>query len=340
MKSPLISIIVPVYNTERYLPECLDSILSQSFSDYEIICINDGSTDNSLETLKIYKQKDCRISVYNQENGGLSAARNTGLDQMSGKFVFFIDSDDQMLPGALEKLVSCITEKTDGIISGCAIEYQAHSEMKHSDDLYYTIPYEGSYFVDDELLNSIHVSAWGKLYRTDIIRKYNLKFPEGKNHEDFYWHWCYFSVAKQITLTKSRTVKYFRRPGSIMSQVFEKKSAKAIDHLLIMDDICHFLSKNKILEKKRIIPKLFEASYWFSIQHSPEYESAKILGILISLLQKWKIDCSDHWYLQDVIMGNYEIIVGDVARKKQHDIAFNIKQYLKEEINKIFNINK
>ena len=108
---PKVSVIVPVYNVERYLPECLDSLLGQSFQDFEAICVNDGSPDNSIKILDQYAQKDRRIKVITQENQGLAGARNTGLDHVKGRYVFFLDSDDTLPLDALEILVK-IAETT------------------------------------------------------------------------------------------------------------------------------------------------------------------------------------------------------------------------------------
>ena len=103
-QKPLVSVIVPVYNVEKYLEECLDSIINQTLEDIEIICVNDGSTDNSLKILKKYAKKDNRIKIINQKNCGLGCARNSGLNQSQGDYIFFLDSDDYLNPNILEKL--------------------------------------------------------------------------------------------------------------------------------------------------------------------------------------------------------------------------------------------
>jgi len=99
-----ISVIMPIYNSEKYLKEAIDSVLNQSFKDFELICINDGSTDNSPEILENYRKKDKRIKIINQKNQGLSAARNKGLKNSEGEFIFFIDSDDYIAKNTLKKL--------------------------------------------------------------------------------------------------------------------------------------------------------------------------------------------------------------------------------------------
>jgi len=106
-----ISVIIPVYNVEQYLRECLDSVMTQSYNDYEVICINDGSTDGSMAVLKEYAEKYPKVSVIDQENKGLSAARNAGINAATGEYVFLLDSDDYLEPDSLDILAKNITDE-------------------------------------------------------------------------------------------------------------------------------------------------------------------------------------------------------------------------------------
>ena len=114
--NPKISVIIPVYNVEDYLEECLDSIINQTFKDLEIICINDGSQDNSLNILEEYAEKDNRIKIITTKNQGLSAARNRGLENITGDYVYFIDSDDYLELTAFEELYAVSEEKSLDLI--------------------------------------------------------------------------------------------------------------------------------------------------------------------------------------------------------------------------------
>ncbi|MBR3628081.1 MAG: glycosyltransferase family 2 protein [Elusimicrobia bacterium] len=113
---PKISVIVPTYNVEKYLSQCLDSILNQTFKDFECICINDGSTDNSLSILQKYASKDNRIKIINQENKGLSGARNAALKIVTGKYITFVDSDDFVSSDYLEKLINLAEKENSDIV--------------------------------------------------------------------------------------------------------------------------------------------------------------------------------------------------------------------------------
>ncbi len=134
-----ISVIVPVYNVEKYLSECLDSVLSQDEKDIEVICVNDGSTDKSLEILKEYKEKDDRIIIVTQDNKGLAEARNSGLNVAKGEYIFFLDSDDKMREGTLSKLYStAIRENVYVVTFEIALQYDIDvKEAKENIDRYY-----------------------------------------------------------------------------------------------------------------------------------------------------------------------------------------------------------
>lgn len=121
IQTPLISIITPVYNTEKYLSECLDSIFSQTIKDFELICVDDGSTDNSLNILNNYQNKHKNLKIISQKNGGPGVARNTGIDNALGKYICFWDSDDIFEPDALEKMYNQ-AEETKADISICRMQ--------------------------------------------------------------------------------------------------------------------------------------------------------------------------------------------------------------------------
>ena len=114
----MISVIVPVYNTEQYLPRCIESILSQSFTDFELLLIDDGSTDGSGKICDAYAEKDNRIRVFHKENGGVSSARNMGLDEAKGEWVYFVDSDDELLHDGLQVLFDNTNKEVDVVLAG------------------------------------------------------------------------------------------------------------------------------------------------------------------------------------------------------------------------------
>ncbi len=182
---PKISVIIPVYNTEKYLPVCLDSVLNQNFKDIEVICINDGSIDRSGDILKKYAEKDKRVKVLTQKNKGQSAARNAGLEIVQGQWITFVDSDDALPPNALSILWD-IAEQTSVKIVASRARFTMYEEPlrefpKQPHGIHYRIKTGGlADFVQD---NRIFSSPWNKLFQADLFRK--IRFPEGMVFEDW-----------------------------------------------------------------------------------------------------------------------------------------------------------
>ena len=135
-----ISVVIPVYNIEDYLSECLDSIVNQSLEDIEIICVNDGSTDGSLDILKEYESKDSRVKIISQENKGIGNARNTALEYAKGEYVYFIDGDDTLELDALERLYDLNIEKNADFIIFKISNFNEETGERINDE-YYTMPY-------------------------------------------------------------------------------------------------------------------------------------------------------------------------------------------------------
>lgn len=184
-----ISIIIPIYNTGKYLRECLDSILCQSFSDFEIICINDGSTDSSNEILNEYAENYDFIKVINQENKGTSASRNMGLDNSNGKYIMFLDSDDYLERDALKESFEIAELKNLDLLIFKVINFDDKTRKK-SKYSYFEMDLLKSHVKDrifsyedvKELLFRISVTAQGKLYKKELIN--NIRFKEGLIFED------------------------------------------------------------------------------------------------------------------------------------------------------------
>ena len=239
---PLISVIVPVYNVEKYLKQCLDSILVQTFSNIEIICVNDGSTDNSRKILEEYKNKDSRIKIVDKKNGGLSSARNAGMKVAVGEFISFIDSDDWIEPTMLEKLYeSMTTHNTD--ITICAVHQFDEQKQKNDDsNKYYTLEYFDESF-DNKVFSyedvrpfimDVCVMAWNKLYRRSHIDECQAEFPEGLIFEDGPFFFSIFFKTKRVSIVRDFLYNYrINRTGSIIQKA-GKKFLDVIDVVELM----------------------------------------------------------------------------------------------------------
>lgn len=190
----MISIIVPIYNVEKYLEKCLDSLIYQTYRNIEIICVNDGSTDNSLEILKTYKQKDNRIKIINKKNGGLSNARNCGLKLVNGQYIMFVDSDDWIdLETCQKSLDMMIKYSVDVVMWSYIREYENRSLPKiiFDKEIYFDeketrkklyrrlFGLYGKELMKPENADAI-VTVWGKLYKSNLILNNDIKFVDTK----------------------------------------------------------------------------------------------------------------------------------------------------------------
>ena len=229
----MISVIVPVYNVEEYLEECLDSIQKQTYIDIEVILVNDGSTDRSKEICERYCEKDSRFKLVNQENKGLSGARNRGMLESKGEFISFVDSDDVLKEDMLEQLMKQMTSEDIDIVE-CW-----HTNDKHELDFPSLkdakIIFQGN---GQEALvslckdNIVRLNAWAKLYRREVIL--NFPFLEGLFYEDVYGG---IGILKHIRkMVKINYIGYYYRvrPGSIMNREFNLKN---LDLFTICDKV-------------------------------------------------------------------------------------------------------
>ncbi len=173
---PLVSIIVPVYNAEKYLNRCIDSILSQTMTDFELLLIDDGSKDNSGRICDEYAEKDARVRVFHKPNGGVSSARNLGLDNAKGKWITFVDADDRCSCDYLEHLLSKVDDDTDLIISYAVICDSTGEKAEVYPEYRVNATNFERLFVDSDM--HWHTSPWAKLYRASIIYENSLRFNE------------------------------------------------------------------------------------------------------------------------------------------------------------------
>lgn len=228
----MISVIVPVYKVEKYLRRCVDSILNQSYTDFELLLIDDGSPDGCPQICDEYARLDNRVRVFHKPNGGLSDARNYGLDQISGDYVSFIDSDDYVGPDYLKILIE-LAEKYDASVAAVAhvCVYNDEASFVSSKDDRYEIP-------NDKILRAVAqgqliFSAWGKLIHRDLFAQ--ARFPVGYLFEDNLLMPYLMCECDTIACSASQQYYWLKRPDSIMGTISEKKVSdweKGIDQLL------------------------------------------------------------------------------------------------------------
>lgn len=228
---PKISIIIPIYNVERYLENCLKSILNQSFEDMEVILVDDGSIDNSGAICDEYSTKDNRVKVIHKLNGGLSSARNTGLDMANGEYIGFIDSDDYVHPQMFEILYN-VLNKDDSDISIC--DFLRVNDQQIINKIYDINEIESDSFTPLETLKNMckaegvkYVIVCNKLYKRSIFK--NVRFPQGKIHEDEFLAHKLIYAAKKVSVVGVPLYYYFQNKNGIMGKGFTIKSLDMIE---------------------------------------------------------------------------------------------------------------
>ena len=217
--SDLISVIIPIYKVEEYLDECVTSVVGQTHNNLEIILVDDGSPDNCPQICDDWAKKDDRIKVIHKKNGGLSDARNAGIEVASGEYIAFVDSDDYIKPDMLEKLFAAICRE-NADIAACGIldcrEYRQTAwgcrDFSGTSEQILAMLYNDA---------SYPVAAWNKLYRRSCWRE--LRFPVGKTCEDAFTTYQLVHNAERIVMIPEALYCYRIRPGSIMTSAFSLK---------------------------------------------------------------------------------------------------------------------
>lgn len=247
----MISVIIPVYNVEKYLNQCLDSVCNQSFKNLEIICVNDGSTDNSLEILKDYSKKDDRIKIISQDNNGLGHARNTGLKHAAGDYVFFLDSDDFLCENCLEELYLNITSNgSDLVIFNFFIFHEREDTYNSAglliNELFGELDYNNFTFNYKDIKKYImdeYFAAWFKLYKKEFLDKHELCFPEGIAFEDVLFQIQSFLYAEKISFLPKSLYNYRVTDGSLT-----RDNSKIWDILDVAEEVEKFLKELSVYD--------------------------------------------------------------------------------------------
>ncbi len=217
----LISVIIPVYKVEKYLERCIDSVINQTYTNLEIILVDDGSPDNCGKICDEYAKKDRRIKVIHKENGGLSSARNAGIDVAKGRYLSFVDSDDYVNEKFIERLYELLKEY-DADISQC--DFVKTSGEKPDVDTEEVVNVYDSISLLDSMyeIGSVHfVVAWNKLYKSELFKE--IRYPEGKIHEDEAIIHLLIHKANKCVRTNKQMYYYFINENGIMNSKFSEK---------------------------------------------------------------------------------------------------------------------
>lgn len=223
---PCVSVIIPVYNSEDYLKQCLDSIVSQTLENIEIICVDDGSTDCSVDILREYAQNDARIQIIEQSNQHAGVARNNGMKVAAGEYLAFWDSDDYFELTALEKMYrQCKSDDADLCVCGASrIIGNVDTPVRESFYLRKKLIPESVPFnrndIPDHILTFTNAAPWNKLYRRSFVEENDIRFSTAANSEDVYFVEVALCLAHSITIVDESLVVYRRdRPGSLTNTI-------------------------------------------------------------------------------------------------------------------------
>lgn len=333
MSMPKISVIVPVYNTELYLERALESILNQSLKEIEIICINDGSTDNSLKILKKYKKMDSRIKIIEQKNRGLSVVRNVGINISIAENIIFFDSDDTIDKDMLLKLyIKMLDEDADIVYTRCKYLFNDGTLEKESIEINLKSKEE---FIEGLISNKLPPSASLSLIKKDLFLKNNVYYPENLYYEDLATAYKLFFFSKKISIVNESLYNYYRYVPSSISNRFTIKHVD--DFITIMVDTKLFLQQNKILlkYKNNLVERFYQTLYYLLSKAFINKINNDI--VLNYLWEKIALNCTE--YFKDInLVKQIQIVYLTIKCSDKYLLNNRIKEFflqntiLKEKI--------
>lgn len=287
---PFVSIIIPIYNNEKYLEKCLDSLINQTLSNIEIICVNDGSTDSSLSIVENYAKRDKRIIPITKKNQGQSVARNTGIEIAKGEYIGFLDSDDWADTKMFEELYEQ-AKNLEADITMCSITTFDETTGEYSTtDPYMTLDlfpksFENRIFSHNETFDFIFricVTPWNKIYKTDFLKKNNLKFVQKLNYED-----NVFSLATMLNTDKICVIKkplvFYRKNSETSYSHSTKHDKKKLDFFKI------FELEEKLLKEKKLYKSDLKKYFKWYKKSTLIYWLRKIETPVIRRIYKFKL---------------------------------------------------
>lgn len=288
----LLSVVIPVYNAEKFLKATVDSVLAQISNDYEIILVDDGSTDKSAIMCDSLASQHPQIRVVHKPNGGVSSARNLGMDVAKGKYITFIDSDDKAGQNMFSDLLNeCESKNADKVFCGFDEICENESHIIHIADLPPRQLLDRNYIVSSMLYlgcttDSYMNSVWGSLYRAELIRKYNLRFEKRSMGEDWLFNMQYCDIIDSAVYVNEPYYKYMRNGESAMSRYHPRQFEFWIEN--------------------RKFRKCLSDKYKFNIDQKLK-DSEWVIKVLFYALQVIKFDTDSNTKLRDIFL-NREFI--------------------------------
>ena len=273
MASSLVSVIVPVYNDEQFLKDCLESIVKQTYEKIEVLCVNFGASEKCAEILSGYVQKYKNIQLFTLNEGGKATAKNLGLKKAKGDLVFFLDADDKIDKQCIEELVKTQTRTNADVVCVHDIVI-CDGKKKTAKDRMISGHSEGTFQITNEIINQMWVVAWGKLFKIKPIRDLELSFPEGCLYGDEFFHFALLPHLRKIAVSDGGTVFYRQHENSVMARQ-KLKSGK--DNLLIFQKIFEYYKENGFLEKFDLPVRILSSGFAQNANQKLYYQQVKDL---------------------------------------------------------------
>lgn len=319
-----VSIIVPVYNVEKYLSKCLDSLISQTLKDIEIICVNDGSVDNSLDILKNFAQKDPRIKIIDKQNEGVAIARNIALEQATGEYIGFVDSDDYIDLDYFEKLYNTATKNNSDIAVASILKHKKYFDkynVRYSEEQVAENIQEKIKLCGDK--KHFFFYAWNKIYKTDLIKNNKIKFSEGQIYEDvmFAMNALYFS--NKVVSVPNTKYHYVERNNSLVKYK-DKTGKKAEDLTKAYTNLQEFCQDKNIILPERLNYYTKKNICLFLTEYIGKYRKKFQLFNLIPIVKI--VDYSETRNLVNIFGIKIKIAKKEIAKARKENVFYQYKK--------------
>ncbi len=319
-----VSIIVPVYNVEKYLSKCLESLINQTLKDIEIICVNDGSIDNSLDILKNFAQKDPRIKIIDKQNEGVAIARNIALEQATGEYIGFVDSDDYIDLDYFEKLYNTATKNNSDIAVTSILKHKKYFDkynVRYSEEQVAENIQEKIKLCGDK--KHFFFYAWNKIYKTDLIKNNKIKFSEGQIYEDvmFAMNALYFS--NKVVSVPNTKYHYVERNNSLVKYK-DKAGKKAEDLTKAYTNLQEFCQDKNIILPERLNYYTKKNICLFLTEYIGKYQKKFQLFNLIPIVKI--VDYSETRNLVNIFGIKIKIAKKEIAKARKENVFYQYKK--------------
>lgn len=313
---PKVSVIVPFYNVEGYIEKCLETLVNQTLKDIEIILVNDGSTDRSIEIVKKFiKEYPEKIVYLEKENGGLSDARNFGLNYAKGEYIAFLDSDDYIEIEMYENMYQ-LAEKDNSDMVECDF-YWEYPDKKKVDQAKL---YNGK----KEMLEKVRVVAWNKLIKRDILEKTNIRFPKGYRYEDVEFTYKLIPYIEKVSFFNKTMVHYIQREGSISNSQNERNK----DIFDVLEHVIEYYKEKNIYEeyKQQIEYVYVRYAFCSSFLRIVKIKDEEIKEKLLNLTWE-KVNANfPNWKKNEILRKNNSL--KDLYLKTMNSVTFKIYELI------------